>query len=72
MKKALPAICWFRDDLRIDDNPALLDAYQIAHGRVVPVYIIDPRRFQQNLLKWPDPPLCVRDVRERFCCGDGP
>ncbi|MEE2644457.1 MAG: DASH family cryptochrome, partial [Myxococcota bacterium] len=53
MKKALPAICWFRDDLRIDDNPALLDAYQIAHGRVVPVYIIDPRRFQQNLLKWP-------------------
>ena len=53
MKKALPVICWFREDLRLDDNPALNDANKISHGRVIPVYILDPRRFQQNLLQWP-------------------
>jgi deoxyribodipyrimidine photo-lyase len=35
-----PAIVWFRQDLRVDDNPALLMAS--AHGReIIPVFILD-------------------------------
>lgn len=34
------AIVWFRDDLRVADNPALHAA--IRHGRVVPVFIWSP------------------------------
>ncbi|MGB0721514.1 MAG: cryptochrome/photolyase family protein [Gammaproteobacteria bacterium] len=34
------AIVWFRRDLRIEANPALLEA--CAHERLVPVYIHDP------------------------------
>lgn len=34
------AIWWIRRDLRLHDNPALQAAQ--AHGRVVPVFIIDP------------------------------
>ena len=33
------AIVWFRQDLRIHDNPALLTA--VLHGAVLPVYILD-------------------------------
>lgn len=33
------AIHWFRQDLRLSDNPALARA--AAHGRVIPVYILD-------------------------------
>ena len=33
------AIHWFRQDLRLADNPALLAAS--AHGTVLPVYILD-------------------------------
>ncbi len=33
------SIVWFRNDLRIADNPALLHA--VAGGRVLPVYIVD-------------------------------
>ncbi len=33
------AICWFRADLRLADNPALRAA--AAHGNVLPVYILD-------------------------------
>lgn len=33
------AIHWFRQDLRLQDNPALAAA--IAHGQVLPVYILD-------------------------------
>ncbi|MBX9890194.1 MAG: DNA photolyase family protein [Amoebophilaceae bacterium] len=32
-------IHWFRQDLRLDDNPALFDA--ACHGKVLPVYILD-------------------------------
>ncbi len=35
-----PAIVWFRDDLRVADNPALAAAAE--RGPVVPVYIRDP------------------------------
>jgi len=37
------AVVWFRDDLRVDDNPTLVDAVAAA-DRVVPVYVADPRR----------------------------
>ena len=33
------AVCWFRRDLRLADNPALAAA--IAYGRVVPLFILD-------------------------------
>jgi deoxyribodipyrimidine photo-lyase len=37
---------WFRRDLRLDDNPALLAAIAAARadgdGRVVPLYVVDP------------------------------
>ena len=33
------SICWFRQDLRLADNPALVAA--AAHGRILPVFILD-------------------------------
>ena len=39
------AIMWFRRDLRLTDNPALLRALA-EHTDVVPVFVVDP-----NLLK---------------------
>ena len=33
------SICWFRQDLRLADNPALVAA--AARGQVLPVYILD-------------------------------
>jgi deoxyribodipyrimidine photo-lyase len=36
------AVIWFRDDLRVDDNPTLADAVE-ATDRVVPLYVFDPR-----------------------------
>jgi deoxyribodipyrimidine photo-lyase len=39
MTKA-PTIVWFRDDLRIADNPALLSASK-GEGPVIPLYILD-------------------------------
>lgn len=35
----MTAIVWFRQDLRLSDNPALCEA--AAHGKIVPVYILD-------------------------------
>ncbi|MBV1696688.1 MAG: deoxyribodipyrimidine photo-lyase, partial [Hyphomicrobiales bacterium] len=35
----MTTIVWFRQDLRLADNPAL--AYAAARGRVVPVYVLD-------------------------------
>jgi deoxyribodipyrimidine photo-lyase len=37
------AILWFRNDLRLADNPALITACA-AHEEVLPVLIIDPRQ----------------------------
>lgn len=37
------AVVWFRDDLRVDDNPTLAAAVAAA-DTVVPVYVADPRR----------------------------
>ena len=37
------AVVWFRDDLRVEDNPTLTDAVDAADA-VVPIYVADPRR----------------------------
>ncbi|MFT4734205.1 MAG: deoxyribodipyrimidine photo-lyase [Algoriphagus sp.] len=37
---------WFRNDLRLHDNEALLKACDM--GRVIPVYVIDPRQFEET------------------------
>ena len=37
------AVVWFRDDLRVEDNPTLADAVAAAE-HVVPVYVFDSRR----------------------------
>ena len=36
----MTTICWFRNDLRTADNPAL--AFAADHGLVVPVFILEP------------------------------
>jgi deoxyribodipyrimidine photo-lyase len=36
------AVMWFRRDLRLGDNPALLDAVSAGHGRVLGVFVLDP------------------------------
>ena len=42
----MTAIVWFRRDLRLHDHPALVEALA-EHGRVVPLFVLDPR-----LLRW--------------------
>jgi deoxyribodipyrimidine photo-lyase len=39
MRSTKTAIMWFRQDLRIYDNPALIKA--VASGQVLPIYILD-------------------------------
>ena len=36
----MPAVMWFRRDLRLADNPALLEA--VADGEVLPLFVLDP------------------------------
>lgn len=38
------AIVWFRNDLRISDNEALLKAYQSSQA-ILPLYVVDPRLY---------------------------
>ena len=50
------AIVWFRRDLRVHDHPALTAAHREA-GRVVPVFVLDPRlldagRFPSRNRAW--------------------
>lgn len=42
------AIVWFRQDLRISDNPAL--NYAVQKGRVLPIYILDDENAQEDNL----------------------
>ena len=37
----MPAVMWFRRDLRLSDNPALLDA-ATGDGDVLPLFVVDP------------------------------
>lgn len=39
------AVMWFRRDLRLADNPALLDAVAGGGGRVVALFVLDPAVF---------------------------
>ena len=41
-------IFWFRNDLRLHDNEALLKATQV--GNVIPVYVFDERQFKETAL----------------------
>ena len=47
MKSTL-AVHWFRQDLRVSDNPALAKAAE--HKRVLPIYILDSRNAGQHLM----------------------
>lgn len=38
----MTAVMWFRRDLRLGDNPALLDAVAAGDGRVLGVFVLDP------------------------------
>ncbi len=38
----MPSVMWFRRDLRVHDNPALLAAISASTDGVVPLYVIDP------------------------------
>nr|WP_183593810.1 deoxyribodipyrimidine photo-lyase [Nocardioides soli] len=40
MGAATPAVMWFRRDLRLSDNPALLEA--VADGPVLALFVLDP------------------------------
>ena len=40
MVVAMPAVMWFRRDLRLADNPALVEA--CADGDVLPLFVLDP------------------------------
>ena len=39
MPTQAPALLWFRQDLRLRDNPALIAA--LASGSILPVYVLD-------------------------------
>jgi len=41
------AVVWFRDDLRVEDNPTLANAVHAAE-RVVPAYVFDSRRREES------------------------
>ena len=38
----MTAVHWFRRDLRLSDNPALVDAADAGDGSVVPLFVLDP------------------------------
>ena len=42
----MTALCWFRNDLRLDDHEALVEALSRHDGRVACVYCVDPRQFE--------------------------
>ncbi|MFI6828389.1 cryptochrome/photolyase family protein [Kribbella sp. NPDC050241] len=42
-----PAVMWFRRDLRLADNPALLDAVAASDGRVLGLFVLDPRLWNR-------------------------
>ncbi|MGW6282299.1 cryptochrome/photolyase family protein [Kribbella sp. NPDC055071] len=46
--RPVTAIMWFRRDLRLDDNPALLDAVAAGDGRVVGVFVLDPLLWDRS------------------------
>lgn len=53
-KKMKRIILWFRNDLRLHDNPVLNYAASLEskHKEIVPVYCFDPRFFTQRVEKY--------------------
>lgn len=62
---------WFRNDLRLDDNPIVYEAMQsIAAGKaseVLPVYTFDPRWFSQT--EWKNGNLKTGHFRAQYLLG---
>ena len=62
-----PSIMWFRRDLRLHDNPALLAACDEAGSRgdgVLPLFVLDPRLWE------PAGPARRAGWRRKWrCCG---
>ncbi|GBQ13148.1 deoxyribodipyrimidine photo-lyase [Komagataeibacter rhaeticus] len=50
MSQSAPTIMWFRDDLRLADNPALSDA--AASGPVICLYVHDPALAPGSAARW--------------------
>ena len=44
----VPGVVWFRRDLRLADNPALLAAMDDGGGRVVPLFVLDERLLRPS------------------------
>jgi deoxyribodipyrimidine photo-lyase len=42
----VPAVHWFRRDLRLSDNPALVAAAGEADGAVLPLFVVDPALWE--------------------------
>ncbi len=47
MKKERRVIVWFRQDLRLHDNEALMNALEVS-TQVIPVYVFDERTFKDK------------------------
>src|SRR4051794_22101654 len=56
----MPAILWFRRDLRVADHAALQGAIAASGGEVIPVYIASTWRGEHH---W------TGEARQRFLCG---
>ena len=42
----MKTIMWFRQDLRLSDNPALIEA--VSSGEIIPIYILDDINSQSE------------------------
>ena len=42
-------VMWFRRDLRLSDNPALLDAVAAGSDGVVPLFVLDDQLFDKSV-----------------------
>ncbi|GAA1631418.1 deoxyribodipyrimidine photo-lyase [Kribbella alba] len=43
-----PAVMWFRRDLRLADNPALLDAAAAGDGQLIGLFVLDPLLWDED------------------------
>jgi deoxyribodipyrimidine photo-lyase len=48
MMSPMTAVMWFRRDVRLADNPALLDAVVAGDGRVLGVFVVDPLLWERS------------------------
>jgi deoxyribodipyrimidine photo-lyase len=64
----VPAVVWFRRDLRVHDNPSLVTALR-EHGEVVPLFVLDPRLLDVSINRTAYMLDCLRaldhELRER-------